>query len=65
MGGDPRLALLLVAERDKIRQDFFHPITEHRKSLKNVMTKMREKNHSVASQIRESLRLSSLSDYKF
>lgn len=33
-GGDPRLGLLLVEERDKLRREFFHPQIERRKNLK-------------------------------
>lgn len=54
-GGDPRLALLLMAERDRIRQEFFQPHIERRKNLKFLRKVIQEKNHHIAEEVRNSI----------
>jgi len=55
LGGDPRLGLLLIEERDKIRRDFFHPQIERRKNLKFLKKIVAQKNHDIANEVRRSL----------
>lgn len=40
IGADPRLALMMIEERDKIRDEFYKPVLEHRKSLKLMRFKL-------------------------
>ena len=56
LGGDPRLALLLIEERDRIRRHYYHPVVEHRKSLRFCRVAVKEKNQRIAREIRNTLR---------
>lgn len=55
LGGDPRLALLLITERDKVRQEFFHPQIQRRKNLRFLKKLVTKKNHCIADEIKNSL----------
>ena len=56
IGVDPRLALMLIEERDQVREQFYKPILEHRKSLMEIKVKVRERNHRIAQTMRTSLK---------
>ena len=38
-GGDPRLKLLLILERDKIRQQYYDPVRKMRENIKEMHRK--------------------------
>lgn len=44
LGADPRLAILYMTERDKLRAGVYEPIIEHRKNLRAVRFAIRERN---------------------
>ena len=54
-GGDPRLGLLLMSERDRVREEFFKPQIERRKNLRVLRKVIADKNHRVADEVRSSL----------
>ena len=55
VGADPRVALALMEERDRIRAATYEPIIEHRKSLRAAKFALRERNQQIAKTMRENL----------
>jgi hypothetical protein len=53
-GGDPRLGLMLIMERDRIRDEYYKPILEQRKSLRSQRNMLKDRNHKIAQTMRNS-----------
>lgn len=53
---DPRIALLLIEQRDKLRRDLYKPVIQQRKSLKFKKVELRERNNRIAQTMRYSLK---------
>ena len=56
MGGDPRLGLLMDAERERVRKEYIEPVIEQRQNLRDKIRLVKQNNHRTASEIRSSLR---------
>jgi hypothetical protein len=54
-GGDPRLAVLLRDERQKVREKYVEPILKQRKLLMNLKRRLQTANRQKAQEVRKSL----------
>jgi len=52
LGGDPRLALMMMQERDRIREEFYKPILESRKNIRIVRRMISDRNKKIANNLR-------------
>lgn len=52
LGGDPRLALMMMQERNKIRDEFYKPVIESRKNIRIAKRMISERNQKIASNLR-------------
>jgi len=52
LGGDPRLALMMMQERDRIREEFYKPVIESRKNIRIAKRMISDRNQKIASNLR-------------
>lgn len=48
VGGDPRLALMMCMERDRIRDEYYKPIADQRKNMKVARNLLKDRNQKIA-----------------